>query len=69
MPRQEVAFMVGELFGDEGGRAIAQRIDARVDGLPGLEGLRLVERAIDHYTAGVARASGPTPVTPARLAA
>lgn len=69
MPRKEVAFMVGELFGDEGGRAIARRIDARVDSLPGLDGLRLVERAIDHYTAGMASASERTPVTPARLAA
>ena len=71
MPRSEVAFMVSELFGDGGGRAIAQRIDHRVDGLPGLDGLRLVERAVDHYTADTtgAHGPGPAPVTPARLAA
>ncbi len=69
MPRSEVAFMVRELFGDDGGRAIAQRIDHRVDNLPGLEGLRLVERAVDHYTAAPPSSSGPAPATPAPLAA
>jgi hypothetical protein len=72
MPRREVAFMVGELFGDDGGRAIAQRIDHRVDGLPGLEGLHLVERAVDHYTAAAPGAPGPVapgPATSAPLAA
>ncbi|MGH9290304.1 MAG: ferritin-like domain-containing protein [Acidimicrobiales bacterium] len=69
MPRSEVAFMVRELFGDDGGRAIAQRIDHRVDTLPGLGGLRLVERAVDHYTTGTTGTPGPAPSTPARLAA
>jgi hypothetical protein len=69
MPRREVAFMVRELFGDDGGRAIAQRIDHRVDSLPGLEGLRLVERAVDHYAAGPPSVPGRPPVTPAPLAA
>ena len=69
MPRGEVAFMVGELFGDDGGRAIARRIDQRVDGLPGLDGLRLVERAIERYAAGATAAPGPAPATPAPLAA
>jgi hypothetical protein len=68
MPRREVAFMVGELFGDDGGRAIAQRIDHRVDGLPGLEGLHLVERAVDHYT-GAPGPVAPGPATSAPLAA
>jgi hypothetical protein len=69
MPRSEVAFMVRELFGDDGGRAIAQRIDHRVDTLPGLGGLRLVERTVDHYTTGTTGTPGPAPSTPARLAA
>jgi hypothetical protein len=69
MPRSEVAFMVRELFGDGGGRAIAERIDHRVDALPGLDGLRLVERAVEHYTTGLPGTPGPAPVTPARLAA
>jgi hypothetical protein len=61
MPRSEVAFMVRELFGDDGGRAIAQRIDHRVDTLPGLGGLHLVERAVDHYTSGTTGTPGPAP--------
>jgi hypothetical protein len=69
MPRREVTFMVGELFGDDGGRAIAQRIDHRVDGLPGLVGLRLVERAVDHYTAAAPGAPDRPPARPAPLAA
>jgi hypothetical protein len=69
MPRSEVAFMVRELFGDDGGRAIAQRIDHRVDGLPGLDGLRLVERAVDHYAGGAPSAPQPAPARPAPLAA
>jgi hypothetical protein len=71
MPRSEVAFMVRELFGDDGGRAIAQRIDQRIDGLPGLDGLRLVERAVDRYAAAAdpAHGPGPAPVTSAPLAA
>jgi hypothetical protein len=71
MPRSEVAFMVRELFGDDGGRAIAQRIDRRIDGLPGLDGLRLVERAVDRYAAGAtaAQGPGPAPATSAPLAA
>jgi hypothetical protein len=56
--------MVGELFGDDGGRAIAQRIDHRVDSLPGLDGLRLVERAVDRYTAGAPGAPGPATSAP-----
>lgn len=49
MPDPEVAFTVGHLFGGSEGRAAAQRIDRRVDRLPGLAGLGLVERAVDRY--------------------
>lgn len=45
MPDVEVAHLAGYLFGDEDGRQAARRIDRHVDRLPGLCGLRLVERA------------------------
>jgi hypothetical protein len=51
MPRREVTFVVGALFGGERGRAAAARIDRRIDALPGQAGLRLVERAVADYTA------------------
>jgi hypothetical protein len=49
MPQEEVGFLVRTLFAGERGRATARRIDQRVDRLPGLGGLRLVERALDRY--------------------
>jgi hypothetical protein len=47
MPAEEVAHLCGHLFGGEDGRAMAARIDRRVDRLPGLEGLGLVTNALD----------------------
>jgi hypothetical protein len=47
MPESEVRFLVNHLFGDDDGRAGVQRIDRAVDRLPGLEGLHLVESALD----------------------
>lgn len=46
MPPAEVAFLIGSLFGDDDGRDAARRIDRRIDALPGLAGLQLVERAV-----------------------
>ena len=70
MPRSEVGFMVRELFADDGGRAIARRIDQRVGALPGLDGLSLVERAVDHYGAGGRPAAvSPMPLRSVRPAA
>lgn len=45
MPAEEVRFLVGYLFDGEEGAAVARRIDRRVDALPGLAGLHLVESA------------------------
>ncbi|MBI5088951.1 MAG: ferritin-like domain-containing protein [Actinobacteria bacterium] len=45
MPPAEVEHLVGLLFGDADGRAMAERIDRRIDRLPGLAGLHLVARA------------------------
>jgi hypothetical protein len=50
MPEAEVQFLVRHLFGDTEGRAGAQRIDRAVGRLPGLEGLHLVEAALDDLT-------------------
>ena len=46
MPDQEVAFLRDYLFGDPDGLAMADRIDRRVDRLPGLEGLNLLRGAV-----------------------
>ncbi|MBV8692639.1 MAG: ferritin-like domain-containing protein [Actinobacteria bacterium] len=45
VPLAETAFLIDHLFGDDDGLAIAERIDRRVDRLPGLEGLHLCVQA------------------------
>jgi hypothetical protein len=50
MPETEVRFLVSHLFGDEEGTKVAKRIDRQVDRLPGLEGLHLVESAVESAT-------------------
>jgi hypothetical protein len=51
MPPAEVAFVVDYLFSGAEGRSMAERIDRRVDRLPGLEGLGLAERTVDRHLA------------------
>jgi rubrerythrin len=46
VPDQEVHFLSTYLFGDPEGAAMADRIDRRVDRLPGLEGLNLLRGAV-----------------------
>ena len=46
MPREEVSFMVRYLFAGPQGNAVAQRIDRRVDRLPGQGQLHLLEHAV-----------------------
>ena len=46
VPDQEVDFVRAYLFGDDDGQAMAERIDRRVDRLPGLEGLHLLQGAV-----------------------
>jgi hypothetical protein len=46
VPDQEVDFLRTYLFGDHDGQAMADRIDRRVDRLPGLEGLHLLQGAV-----------------------
>jgi hypothetical protein len=45
MPDAEVRFLVDYLLGGEDGLAVARRIDRRVDALPGLADLHLIESA------------------------
>ena len=44
-PATDVTFMVRHLFGGEDGAKVADRIDRRIQRLPGLEGLEIVSRA------------------------
>ena len=51
MPPAEVAFLVRHLFGGEEGRRTAERIDRRVDQLPGQAGLGLLSGAVERLSA------------------
>jgi hypothetical protein len=51
MPEEEVRFMARHLFGDVQGRAAAARVDRQVSRLPGLDGMRLLTRAVDELGA------------------
>jgi hypothetical protein len=46
MPRQETAHLASYLMSGPDGLAVAQRIDRRIDRLPGLSGLALLERSV-----------------------
>ena len=50
MPRGEVAFLVRHLFSGDDGHRTVDRIDRRVDQLPGQEGLDLVATAVDRLS-------------------
>jgi hypothetical protein len=49
MPDAECRFVISHLFGDDDGRAVAERIDRRIDRLPGLAGLDLGKKAREKY--------------------
>lgn len=51
MPKEETRHLATHLFGDEAGMEAARRIDRRIDRLPGLDGLHLVEQSITSLTA------------------
>jgi hypothetical protein len=51
MPEADVRFMVDHLFDGEPGRTMAERIDRRIDRLPGLEGLHLIGGAAHRLAA------------------
>jgi len=60
MPAAEVEHLVGFLFGDPDGQATAERIDRRMDRLPGLADLHLVTSAVARV-AHVAGSRHPSP--------
>jgi hypothetical protein len=49
MPREDTQHVIRTLFGDTAGRDAAARLDRRIDALPGLEGLALVQGALATY--------------------
>lgn len=49
MPAAETRHLIQTLFGDDEGRAVAARIDRRIDALPGLDGLGLMATALRTY--------------------
>lgn len=51
MPADETRFLISHLFSDDEGLAIAERIDRRIDRLPGLSGLHLATTARTKYAA------------------
>ncbi len=51
MPQSETDFMVGFLFGGSDGLGVAERIDRRIDRIPGLNGMRLITRAAGNQEA------------------
>jgi hypothetical protein len=51
MPRGEVGFLVQYLFGGDKGTEVLERIDRRIDRLPGQEGQHLLTRAMARLSA------------------
>ncbi len=68
MPLEETHHLVRTLFSGPEGRAVADRIDRRVDRLPGLGGLGLMDRTLRDYGARPERRSMAQPA-PRQMAA
>lgn len=51
MPEQDTRHLAGHLFGDDDGLVAVQRIDRRIDRLPGLAGMQLLEDSISNLAA------------------
>jgi hypothetical protein len=54
MPAEETQHLVGTLFSGPAGRAMCERVDRRVDALPGLAGLHLMAGALETYERPIA---------------
>jgi hypothetical protein len=62
MPHAETVHLITYLFGDDEGAAMARRIDRRIDRLPGLTGLALVDSARRDYAVTGSPAGVAAPV-------
>jgi hypothetical protein len=60
MPPNEVGFLAAHLFGDHKGREHARRVDRQIDRLPGLQGLHLLDGAVNDAMAKGALIGGFT---------
>lgn len=65
MPTAEVSFLVQHLFDNEEGRAMAARIDRRIDRLPGQQGLGLLTGAVGQLSPATGSATGSAVAKPA----
>jgi hypothetical protein len=61
VPKIETSFAGAYLFGAGEGLALIDRIEERIDALPGMAGLRLVHTAIREATAHVLAEEGAVP--------
>lgn len=68
MPRAETEFVLRHLLGGPDGARVVERLDAKVDDLPGLAGLRLVATGVGAFGAGPL-AGAPRPRLPNALRA
>ena len=57
MPQVETDFVIRHLYGGADGAPYVERIDRRIDALPGLQGLRLITGAVGVRTATAPRTS------------
>ena len=65
VPKIETSFAAAYLFGSGDGAELIERVEDRIDALPGLHGLGLVRTAIAEATAHVRAAEGDVPAVPA----
>lgn len=69
MPLEETQHLVRTLFSGPEGREVADRIDRRVDRLPGLAGLGLMDRTLRDYGAREERRRSTAQPAPRQMAA
>jgi len=63
MPAAETEFLARHLFAGDEGRQMARRIDRRIDRLPGLTGLRLLEGTAERGGIRRAKRRGPESIS------
>ena len=51
VPKEETAFLVQHLLGGEGGDAWVKKLDQRLERLPGMEGMKLVQGEVQRWYA------------------